>query len=113
MSVNSRQKGKRGEREAAKALGEALGLTCRRAQQYSGLGSADVVGVDGLHIEVKRTETFRIHDAVAQASADAANGDVPLVLHKKNGKPWLAIVKVEDLPQLSRRVIANLVQAEC
>ena len=48
MCVNSREKGKRGELELARAL-RALGYDCRRGQQYSGKnGDADVVGLPGI-----------------------------------------------------------------
>lgn len=54
--MNSRSKGARGERELAEKLRE-YGYTTRRGQQYSGAnGDADVVGVEGLHIECKRVE---------------------------------------------------------
>ena len=51
--TNSRQKGKRGERELASYL-RGLGYDARRTQQYSGEGESDVV-VEGLplHIECK------------------------------------------------------------
>ena len=47
MSINSREKGKRGERELAGKLRE-YGFGCRRGQQYSGAnGDADVGIMDG------------------------------------------------------------------
>jgi len=36
MAVNGNQKGKRGEREAAKAWAEATGTTAHRGQQFCG-----------------------------------------------------------------------------
>ena len=57
MATNSRQKGKRGEREAAAYLRELGFEDARRTQQYCGTeGNSDVVCPDslpGLHIEVK------------------------------------------------------------
>ena len=48
--MNSRAKGKRGELELSRALGE-YGYGCRRSVQYSGAsGDADVVGLPGIHI---------------------------------------------------------------
>lgn len=52
--MNSREKGKRGERELAGEL-RRHGYDARRGQQYCGAnGDADVVGLPGLHIECKR-----------------------------------------------------------
>ena len=42
--MNSREKGKRGERELAGKLKE-YGYECRRGQQYSGIDGEDVVRI--------------------------------------------------------------------
>ena len=63
--TNSRAKGCRGEREIAKILRE-YGYEARRGQQYSGFnGDADVVGLPGYHIEVKRVENLNLDKAIA------------------------------------------------
>ena len=52
--TNSKQKGARGERELSSKLKE-YGYSTRRGQQYCGAnGDADVVGLNGVHIEVKK-----------------------------------------------------------
>ena len=52
--MTSRQKGKRGELEVKNLL-NSYGYSCRRGQQYCGVnGDADVVGLPGIHIEVKK-----------------------------------------------------------
>ena len=105
--TNSRQKGARGEREAAKVLGNILSVNARRGQQFSGLEGKDVVlDAPGLHVECKRVERLNIHDAVEQADRDAAEGETPLVIHRKNNTPWLVTILAEDLVELSRRVTA-------
>ena len=74
--MNSKQKGSRGERELAKKLKE-YGYDCRRSVQYCGAnGDADVVGLDGIHIECKRVERLNIQDAMSQAIADCKE-DMP------------------------------------
>ena len=99
--MNSRQKGARGEREAA-ALLRSLGFEARRGQQYNGVEGQDVVhSIPGVHIEVKRTETLSVYAAVAQAVTDAA-GNLPVVLHKRNRKDWLFIVRAEDVLRFAR-----------
>jgi Holliday junction resolvase len=95
--VNSRDKGKRGELEVVHWLGEH-GITARRGQQYCGAsGDPDVV-CEGLsaHIEVKRTERLNVYEALAQAVSDAPEGKIPTVLHKKNRKDWVAVIRGED-----------------
>ena len=94
--TNSRQKGARGERELAAVLREH-GFECRRGQQYCGAnGDADVVGIPGVHIECKRVESLNIHKAMEQAKSDARENELPAVFHRKNGKPWLVTMTLED-----------------
>lgn len=94
--MNSKQKGKRGELEIAKTLREH-GYPARRSVQYNGVqGCADVIGIEGLHIEVKRVERLNIEEAMSQARRDAKNGDIPVVFHRRNNKPWLATLSLEN-----------------
>lgn len=96
--MNSKQKGKRGELEAAAAIRAAWGIDARRGQQFrGGPDSPDVVGIPGLHVEVKRTERLRMDEAMAQAIKDAGPQEVPTVLYKRNRGPWLMIVQLTDL----------------
>lgn len=94
--MNSRQKGARGERELAKVLRE-YGYETRRGQQYSGAnGDADVVGMPGVHIECKRVERLDLYAAVEQSAHDAKADEIPVVMHRKNGKPWLVTAYLAD-----------------
>lgn len=104
MSKNSRAKGAAAERELAKRL-RFLGFdNVRRGQQYCGAnGDADVVGLDGIHIEVKRTESFRLWDALAQSKHDAKNGEMPIVVHRRNNCDWVVIQPIDDWIELYRR----------
>lgn len=98
--TNGNAKGKRGERELAAALTELLDIPCRRGQQYSGIEGKDVVGLPGVHIECKRTEALSVYKAMEQAVRDAADGEVPMVCHRRNKREWLAIVRLADLVEL-------------
>lgn len=94
--MNSREKGKKGERELAGIL-KAHGYKARRGQQYCGTsGEADVVGIPGVHIECKRVETLNIYTAMAQAVRDARPGEIPTVFHRKNREDWLVTMRLED-----------------
>ena len=98
--MNSRAKGASGERELAHEL-EKYGFKTRRGQQLCGAnGDADVVGVDGLHIECKRVERLNIHDAMKQALNDAREGEKAVVMHRKNRTNWLVTMTLEDFMEL-------------
>jgi Holliday junction resolvase len=101
--INSRAKGARAERECAKELERLFGCSARRGQQFSGSSdSPDVVtDLPGVHIECKRVEKLSIYKAMEQAIRDSGNNRIPVVLHRQNGKPWLAIVRLDDLPELA------------
>lgn len=100
MSINSKAKGASGERELANKLKE-YGYECRRGQQFCGAnGDADVVGLEGVHIECKRTERLSLYDALAQAKSDAKEGQMPVVMHRKNHSEWVVIQPLEDWIEL-------------
>lgn len=101
--MNSRTKGKRGEREFAALLREQ-GFDARRGQQFAGgADSPDVVSeaLDWLHVEVKRVQRLNLIDACAQAEGDAA-GKPWLVAHRRNHAPWLITLRAETFFQLLR-----------
>ena len=101
--VTSRDKGARGERELASLLRE-YGYDARRGQQYSGAnGDADVVGLDGIHIECKRNERLNIYDAMSQAKHDARQGEMPTVMWRKNNSEWLVTMTINDWMEIYRR----------
>ena len=104
MTINSRQKGASAEREIAKILRE-YGYEARRGQQYSGFnGDADVVGLPGYHIEVKRVENLNLDKAMDQSVRDAKEGETPIVAHRKNGKEWKVTLHLEDFLKLIKGV---------
>lgn len=98
----SRNKGKAGEREAAKELSKVLGCEARRGVQYHGGPDApDVVtNIPGLHVEVKRVESFNAYTALEQAEGDCQDGGVPIVLHRKNKKKWIVVFSLERFSDL-------------
>lgn len=101
--MNSRQKGAAGERELANVLKE-YGYDTRRGQQYSGInGDADVVGIPGLHIECKRVEKLNLDAALEQSKRDAREGEMPVVIHRKNRQEWKVTLSLKDFIELYRR----------
>lgn len=101
MGIMSKTKGKVGEREVA-ALLKKYGFEARRGQQFAGGGdSPDVVhSMDGFHIEVKRSETFALYDALAQANNDKKEHEDALVFHRRNNRPWVVVMEAEDFLKL-------------
>ena len=100
--TNSRDKGARGEREAAAELRRVLGIEARRGVQHAGgPDSPDIVTENfPVHIEVKRAERFELYGALAQATKDAG-GKMPLVLHRRNHRPWVFVAYSGDLLALA------------
>jgi len=93
----SRGKGQRGERELASVF-RSHGYDARRGVQYKGLpGCPDVVGLPGIHAEVKRTEKLSLYDAVDQAKRDAGSDELPVVFHRRNDHEWLAILPLDPV----------------
>lgn len=105
MTINSKQKGKRGENELVRKLKE-YGYNTRRSVQYNGKaeeGQADIVGLPYIHVEVKRVERLNIYDAIEQAKRDSKKSDnLPAVFHRKNNCEWLVTMRLEDWLELYR-----------
>lgn len=102
MSRMSRTKGKVGEREVA-ALLRAHGFNGARGVQYQGgRDSADVVGLPGFHIEVKRAETFSPYKALEQAETDCGYGSKPVVFHRSNSRHWIVVMDAGDFLELAK-----------
>lgn len=101
--TNSRRKGASGERELAKKLRE-YGYEARRGQQYCGSnGDADVVGIPGIHIECKRVESLNIKKAMQQSISDSKDGEIPVVMHRKNGEKWKVTMTLDDFIKIYKR----------
>ena len=96
--MNSRSKGKLGELEAAHYLSGLFRLPVRRGQQFrGGADSPDVVGLLGLHVEVKRVERLNVDAALEQSARESGTNEVPLVLHRSNRKRWKMTFYGDDL----------------
>lgn len=97
--MNSREKGKRGERDFRDFLRD-MGFTARRGQQFAGGADSPDVQCEELpriHFEVKFGEDFTIgskavEDAWKQAVRDAGKGKMPVVAFRRNREPWRVLV---------------------
>ena len=110
MGKMSKDKGKRFEREIAKYLIEQ-GFLARRSAQYAGNTgeAADVIGLDGIHIECKHQESMRLYDWMEQAVRDAKpSGNLPAVFHRKNNAETLVTMRLEDWMEVYRGTLPNV-----
>lgn len=101
-------KGRRAEIELSRILNEH-GLHTRPGKAVSFGCEADVVGLDGVHIEVKRRECPNIADALTQAKADAdffADG-LPVVFTRGNRQKWRAVMDLEVFVRLYRGEVGH------
>jgi len=97
----SQQKGRRAEIELAGAL-RAHGIPAEPGQAVSYGVTPDVVGVDGIHVEVKRWENVNLSAALTQAEADSRKfeGGLPAVFHRKNREGWRVTMPLESWIEL-------------
>lgn len=108
MTINSKDKGARGERELAEYLTEK-GFPARRGQQFKGgEDSPDVICDDlsAFHLESKRTERLKLYDAMDQAKRDCGSR-IPLVIHRRNRGEWLCVLRLDDLLNIVQGLIAR------
>jgi hypothetical protein len=125
--MNSREKGKRGERQWRDEL-RANGYAARRGQQFSGSpDSPDVVcpALPWIHFEVKAVERLNIEEAMEQARRDSATdctdgtddgkgtsprpsppsgegAKIPVVAHRRSFRPWLVTMEAGTFFRLLR-----------
>lgn len=104
MGRQSREKGKRGERECRDVWREHGYEDAHRSQQFSGKGesAADVVGVDPrLHLECKLGYSYKkIYDFMRQAINDAEEGQIPIVNCRMDREDWLCVMRLEDFIEI-------------
>ncbi len=98
---HSQRKGAEGERELAYVLREH-GYSVQRGGSLSFGEVPDLPGLPGVHIEVKRAETLRLSEWLAQAERDAKRfGDgAPAVFFRRSRSPWCVVMKLSDWIQL-------------
>ena len=102
MSINSKNKGARGELLWRDVL-KSKGFTARRGQQYCGAnGDSDVIceELSKIHFEVKFVQNFNARKALEQAKSDAKGGKMPVVVQKSAHKDWIAVMDAETFLEL-------------
>lgn len=106
--INSRTKGQVGEREFVAFL-EERGIAAQRSQQYCGNSgeAADVLCkmLPWAHFEIKRTEKFRLYEALQQATNEKKEGQYAVVAHRQNSsrylkKDWVIVMDADEFFKL-------------
>ena len=101
MTINSRDKGARFEREVAAWFRDTLlDPDARRGQQFAGgTDSPDVVlpNMEWLHIEAKHVEKLNIYNAMKQSKGDCGSGKIPTVFMRKNGEEMLVVLPAREI----------------
>lgn len=94
---SSQRKGADGERELAELL-RGYGYDIRRGGSLSFGEVPDLMGMPGIHIEVKRVERLNVGDAMDQAirDTDIFHDGAPTLFHRRNRQPWLVTMRLED-----------------
>lgn len=99
MGKRNRRRGANAERELANLLRDTYGIDCKRGQVFN--HQSDIVGIPGIHPEVKRVERLNVYEAMAQAICEAGirQDGVPVVFHRRNRTDWLVTMRLEDFMQ--------------
>lgn len=104
MAKKSQRKGRNGERELSEIL-NGYGLKTRPGTALNFGKEPDVVGIEDIHAEVKRTEKTHLNAWMTQASEDAEKfrDGAPTIFHRMNRQPWLVTMKLTDWLELYKK----------
>ena len=94
MALNSRSKGKSGERQVKNFLNCHLGYEAfKRNVMQSREGGCDLTSELPVAIEVKRQQNVQLNQFVAQARKQGRDiGKTPVLFYRRNGEDWQILV---------------------
>ena len=97
MGKSQQRKGKGGELELANYFNNR-GYDTRRGASQSYGKEPDIIGLPGVHVEVKRVEKLNLSAAMEQAVRDSErfNDGMPVVFHRKNRESWLVTMRLDE-----------------
>lgn len=106
--AKSQRKGRAAERELATIL-QGHGYDVRPGEPVSFGREPDVVGLPGVHCELKRRECVDLSAALTQAARDAEffQDGLPAVFHRGNRQRWRVTMELDKW--LTRYKAAQLV----
>ena len=114
MGGKSQRKGAHGERELAAVLRQ-YGYEIRRGGSLSFVEVPDLVGLPGVHIEVKRVERLNVPEAMHQATRDSERfrDGAPAVFHRRSREPWLVTMSLANFMDIYSAKFLNSQRKEC
>lgn len=114
MGKRSQRKGADGERELAAILRE-YGYTVERGGSMSFGEVPDLVGLPGIHIEVKRCEQVRLSEWMQQAETDSKRfrDGMPVVFHRRSREPWRVTMSLADFMTMYSVKFRSFPRKEC
>ena len=107
IAAAARARGKKGELDARDLWRKHGYVGAERGVQITGGRDAPDITVPGItgafHIEVKNIEQFKLYPALSQAKGDAGPFKTPIVMHKRNDRPFVVVLDAEDFIGLVKR----------
>lgn len=99
--MKSQKKGRAGEIELSKIL-NTYGIPAAPGNPLNFGSVPDVIGIPGIHIEVKRVEKLNVGEAMNQAIRDSEkfHDGMPALFHRRNRQPWLVTMRLDDWMKL-------------
>ena len=98
MTAMQRRKGKAGELELARLLREHLGADVARNLEQARQGGADLLGVPGWAVEVKRAARARLSEWWLQTCTQAeVTGLRPALFYRLDRHPWRCVVALRHV----------------
>lgn len=98
MTAMQRRKGKVGELELVRLLRELLGANVARNLEQSRQGGADLLGLPGWAVEVKRAARARLAEWWLQACTQAeVTGLRPALCYRLDRQPWRVVVALRHV----------------
>jgi hypothetical protein len=64
--------------------------------------SSDCLNAGGCHWQIKRQETTKIWEWIAQAEAEAPPTELPIVAFRRNRSKWYCVIDADELVTLLR-----------
>lgn len=101
MGKASQKKGRQGEKELSEIL-NSYGFNTRPGNALNFGKEPDVIGIDGIHCEVKRHERMDLYAWLRQSQEDSQKfkDGLPCVMHRSNRHGWIVSMPLESWIEL-------------
>lgn len=108
MGKAAQRKGRNAEREFSELL-NSYGFHTQPGQPLNFGTCADVTGLPGIHLEIKRHEKTSLTEWLRQSQTDADkfHDGIPVVAHRRSRQPWIISMTVENFIQLYKKGFTN------